>query len=160
MSPLDSVSSSDTSVHVEAEDKVSYYCSMTKLKFLFDLFMKTLAPYITPERLLESLHSFETQLNETLNNVVARYAPKNRSYGTTMTLSNRIAIIVGIHNIGHIGYWSEVFKRIGLRMMPDLQTNLERMDRLKDWKRKYNNTTEVKVRRVKSKNEKMQVLVK
>ena len=84
------------------EEKVSYYRSMTEHKSLFDLMWSKYAPYITPERLLECLHPFDTQLNESLNNVVARYAPKNRTYGTTMSLSNRISIVVGIHNMGHL----------------------------------------------------------
>ena len=69
----------DYSNEETTEDKISYYRSMTKRKSLFDLMMSVYATYITPERLLECLHPFDTQLNEALNNVVAQYAPKNRT---------------------------------------------------------------------------------
>ena len=121
---------------------------------------KTYAPYTTPERLMESMHTFHTQTNEALNSVIAKYAPKNRTYGTTMSLSNRIAIVIGIHNMGHLAYWSEVFKRVGLGMPTDLLENLERLDHVKSWKRKYNSAPVVKQKRVKARNEKMQTLLK
>ena len=62
--------------------------------------------------------------------------------------------------MGHLSYWSEVFKRIGLRMTSDLHSNLDRLDKQKCWKRKYNSGTDVKLRRVKCQNEKMQMLLK
>ena len=95
-------SHSDVSNDDENGKKLSYYRSQTEHKELFDILTKTYAPYITLERLIESLHLFDTQLNEALNNIVARYAPKNRTYRTTMSLSNRIAIVIGIHNMGHL----------------------------------------------------------
>ena len=162
---VDDSSTSDENSQVISDEedidkKVSYYRSMTKHKALFDLLWKTYQPYITPERLIESMHEFDTQLNEALNNVVARYAPKNRTYGTTMSLSNRISIVIGIHNMGHLSYWDEVFKRCRIESNIDLIDNLARMDNHKDWKRKYNSKTEVKQRRVKAKNERMQTLTK
>ena len=152
----------DSEISSDDEDdrKLSYYRSKTEHKELFDILTKTYAPYVTLERLMELLHPFDTQLNEALNNVVARYAPKNRTYATTMSLSNRIAIVIGIHNMGHLSYWSEVFERIGLPMTANLYTNLKRLDKQKCWKRKYNRDTNVKQRRVQRRNEKMQTLLK
>ena len=53
-------------------------------------------------------------MNEALNNIIARYAPKNRIYGTTMSLTYRIFMVVGIHNLGHYRFWREVFNLLGL----------------------------------------------
>ena len=105
---------------------------------------------------MESNLPYDTQLNESLNNVVSRYAPKNCTYGTTMSLSNRIAIVIGVHNLGHLGFWKSVYELIGLPMLSDLYSNLLRKDGRKNLKCKYNEKKEVKIKRAKSNHDKLQ----
>ena len=136
--------------------KLSYYRCKIEHAELLEQIREAYFPYITPERLLESLHPFDTQLNEALNNVIARYAPKNRTYGTTMSLSYRIFMVVGIHNLGHYQFWIEVFEMLGLEMAPDLVDNLQRLDKRKIWKRQYDGKPEIKNKRRKLHHHKMQ----
>ena len=137
-------------------NKDKYYRSKTEHSELYSQMKKAYEPYVTPERLKESLHPFDTQLNESLNNVVAKYAPKNRTYATSMSLSNRVMIVVGIHNMGHYNYWKKVFQVIGIPMSSNLCENLKRLDSKKSNKRKYNCRKEVKSKRRKIQHEKMQ----
>ena len=117
-------------------------------------------PFIAPERLLECLHIFDTQLNEALHNVVlAKYTPKHRSYATTMSLHNRISIVIGVHNLGHRNYWTKVFHRLKLEMNGDLVDNLSQQDGTKNRKCKYNARKEVKSKIAKVQNEKKKVMM-
>ena len=124
--------------------RVTFYRSKIEDKVLYDQMKGAYQPYITPERCMESLHCHDTQLNEALNSLVAKYAPKNRSYGTTMSLNNRISIVIGIHNLGHYRYWKNVFELICLSMASDQCENLKRNDRKKLMKRKYECRKDVK----------------
>ena len=158
--------SDDSDFSIDSDDeettmgKVSYYRCKTRHRHMYEKLIDAFEPYAIEDRLEESLHGFETQLNECLNSMVARYAPKNRTYGTTMSLKNRISIVVGTNNKGHFGYWKQIFKHIELYLGHDLGENLNRLDRLKEWKRKYNTNTETKRKRSQHKNEKLQELMK
>ena len=76
-----------------------------------------------------------------------------------MALSNRIAIVIGIHNLGHLNYWQKVFNLIGIPMSADLHNNLLRKDGNKGLKRKYNEKKEVKAKRAKLNHEKMKEMI-
>ena len=144
----------------DTNKKLSYYRCKIQHAELLEQIREAYYPYITPERLLESLHPFDTQLNEALNNVIARYAPKNRTYGMTMSLTYRIFMVVGIHNLGHYRFWLEVFNLLGLDMSSDLKENLQRLDKRKVWKREYEGKPEIKSKRRKLHHQKMQEQLK
>ena len=127
---------------------------------LYHQMMNAYSKYTTPERLVKSLHPFHTQLNESLNKVVSNYCPKDRTYATTMSFHNRISIVIGCHNLGHSHFWKQVFNRLELSMTSDLLDNLSQRDQSKDRKRKYNAKREVKLKRIKVQNEKMQEMMK
>ena len=76
----------------------SFYRCKVKDKFLYQQMKNTYQPFTNEERLQESLHSYSTQKNEAMNNSVAKYAPKTRTYSTTMALTNRVMIAIGTSN--------------------------------------------------------------
>ena len=45
----------------------------------------------------ECLHKFDMQQNESLNNVIARYAPKFKHFRATTSLNTRVSIVVVIN---------------------------------------------------------------
>ena len=92
------------------------------------------APYTTLELIRESQHPYDTQLNESLNNVISKFAPKNRNYAHSMSLSNRIAIVIGCHNYGNLKFWREVYASLDLSMSADLINNLTVVDKIKKGK--------------------------
>merc|ERR1711884_108251 len=96
----------------DADDDEKYYRCKVRDKIIYDKMKEAYDPFITEERLEESRHGFTTQANESFNISVAAYAPKNKTYSTTMSLSNRVHIAIGIKNYGHFIYWKRVFKKL------------------------------------------------
>jgi len=81
-------------------------------------------PFTSEERLRESLHCYSTQKNEAMNNSVAKYAPKTRTYSTTMALTNRVMIAIGTSNLGYVTFWERVFTDLDLIMNTDTRSFL------------------------------------
>ena len=52
---------------------------------------------------------FDTQKNESMNNVIAYVAPKNKMMAHILSLNNRISYVVGISIFGFKAYWKQVF---------------------------------------------------
>ena len=77
-----------------------------------------------------------------------------------MSLSNRISIVVGIHNMGYLAYWNEVYQQIHLTMSFHQRANLQALDRCKSWKRNCNSMIETKRKRSKKRHENMHDLMK
>ena len=89
----------------------SFYRCKVKDKVLYQQMRDAYEPFTNEERLRESLHSYSTQKNEAMNNSVAKYAPKTRTYSTTMALTNRVMIAIGTSNLGYVTFWERVFFR-------------------------------------------------
>ena len=58
---------------------------------LYNLLKKTLFLFQTDKVLKESLHMFDTQKKESMKNVIAYVAPKNKTMAYSMILNNRIS---------------------------------------------------------------------
>ena len=52
---------------------------------------------------------FETQKNESMNNVIVYDAPKNKTMAHIMILINRISCVVGMSIFGFKTYWKQAF---------------------------------------------------
>ena len=52
---------------------------------------------------------FETGKNESMNNVIAYVAPKNKTMAHSMSLTNRISCVVLMSIFGFKTYWKQVF---------------------------------------------------
>ena len=98
---------------------------------------------------------FDSQINEALNTSVLKYARKGRAFSTTMSLTNRVMIVMGLHNLGFFGYWSCIFDFLGIDMSPLLIHYLKQKDNNKKRKRSYESTPERKTNRMKLNHEKM-----
>ena len=142
------------------EPPQSYYRSKTEHSKLYDQMQRAYAPYTTPERIRESQHPYDTQLNESLNNVVAKFAPKNRTYAHSMSLSNRIAIVIGSHNYGSLRFWSKVYDSLSLPMSSALLNHLMFIDKKKKRKRIHNEKFENKQKRTKKANENIRNMIR
>ena len=76
---------------------------------LYNILKKTIIPFQTDKVLKESLHMFDTQKNESMNNVIAYIAPKNTTMAHRMSLSNSISCVVGISFFIFKIYWKQKF---------------------------------------------------
>ena len=52
---------------------------------------------------------FDTKKNESMNNVIAYVAPKNKTMTNSMSVNNSISYVVGISIFGFETYWKQVF---------------------------------------------------
>ena len=112
-----SESNEETKDNIEIQrTKKSYYRSKTKDSTLYEQILGAYLPFTKESRLKESLQNFSTQNNEALNNSVAKYAPKTRTYSTSMALTNRVMIAIGTCNLDVSIFWSRVFVDLGLSM--------------------------------------------
>ena len=78
----------------------------------------TIFPFQTDKVLRESLHMFDTQNNESMNNVITYVVPKNKTMEHIMGLKNRISCVVVTSIFGFKKYWHKVFNLMELNMSP------------------------------------------
>jgi len=123
---------------IDRKDEKTYL----QLKSIFD-------QYANVSMMAQCNHPFDTQTNEALNNAIANVSPKTVCYSGTISLSCRINLIIGIHNMGHAPYLSSLFGTIGVAMTPIMETFLLEKSERKEYKQKYINKVEVKSRRSK-----------
>ena len=97
--------------------------------------------------LKQSMHPFNTQSNEALNQSQACLTPKSKSFHESKSFSYCHAIIVGVHNWGMHKYWTEVFTSMGVPYSPFFSNHLCQVDeRRKRWK-EYHGKRDVKRKR-------------
>ena len=71
---------------------------------------ESLQKFQKKENVRECFHSFDTQKNEAVNNVIARVAPKFKHFGTTPALDTRICTVVGSTNMGYKKFYNDLIK--------------------------------------------------
>jgi hypothetical protein len=103
--------------------------------------------FSTPEHLHKCYHKMSSQKNEAMNRSIMRYAPKDRMYARTMSLTSRINLSVGIDCIGHAKYYERLFGRMRFRHTSTLTSSgLRRMWRKKEYGRMYAGLKSVRLR--------------
>ena len=101
----------------QLESKRFYRCK-TKDAKLYDVLTKKIARFITLDRLKEISHGMDTQVNESFNNTLSWFAPKNKVYCGSSSLSNRLCIAMGVHSIGLVRYFTRLMKAMGIVVTP------------------------------------------
>ena len=120
---------------------------------------KVCEPFTTPKRLQESLHLFDTQGNETMNASVGKYAPKTKTYGMTISLTNRVMACAGISNHSAENYLHSVHSSLDLEMEHETAAFLRSQDQTRGYKKHYRSLTRVKIKRVSDSNAKVNKLI-
>ena len=85
-------------------------------------------PYIKEEMLAQLQHSFSTQQNEAMNQSVASYAPKGKTYSLTDSLDTHVCIAGGIQILGYVGLWSKILSAFDIELDNNLRKHLESRD--------------------------------
>ena len=114
-----------------------FYRCKRKGKKLYLHTWKVYEPFTTPKRLQESLHLFDTQGNEAMNESVGKYAPKTNTYGMTISLTNRVMVCAGIFNLGAENYWKSVYSSLDLEMGHETTAFLRSQDQTRGYKKHY-----------------------
>ena len=82
---------------------------------------------------LQSLHRFDTQTNESLNQTQAYLTPKCKVFHSSKSFHYRHAINVGCHNMGFDRFWTTLFDEIGLPQTKLLRLFVQKFQ----WRRTY-----------------------
>ena len=76
--------------------------------------LEMLEKYTSDERRKEMMHFFDTQICETINNALTFTAPKNINFSRTRSLEYRKCHVIGTHNDGHLAFYKEVLRDLGI----------------------------------------------
>ena len=68
---------------------------------------------------------FDTPKNESMNNVIAYVAPKNKTMVHSMSLNNRISCVVGISIFRFNTYWKQMFALMEIQTTPTFEQLLQ-----------------------------------
>ena len=126
---------------------------MKKDAKLYALLQQTIARFITAEALQQVAHGMDTQVNESLNNTMTWFAPKNKVYCSTWSLTNRLSIGISINSIGFMAYYRRLFNQLGIAMTADIRHFLETKDRNRSARLAKAKTVEWKRKRIQRKME-------
>ena len=113
-------------------------------RLTFEAVRKVFYFFTTDEKLLEMLHPFTTQGNESLNMRGAELAPKYKNYCRTKSLDYRVHMVIGHHNISMYAFYSQVFKELDIPLSLNLALFLKRRHHIKLWKKGYDENPENK----------------
>jgi hypothetical protein len=120
-------------------DKAADERSYLQLKSIFD-------QYASVQQMTYCNHPFDTQTNESLNKAIATVAPKDTCYSNTISLYSRVALVIGIHNLGYESFFRNLFQELKMPFR-DILLYLQKRDEMKKYRREYQCKHEVKVKR-------------
>ena len=139
----------ENKLYVPKEGK-EIFCKK-KDKREYEQMVKAVERFQSDENIKECLHSYDTQYNESLNMSVARYVPKFKHFGSTMSLESRVRCVIGVHNSGYSNYYLTLLTFLGCISRTDdyrpLQIGIHRISNTKLRIGKYKQTKEYKRRR-------------
>jgi hypothetical protein len=109
------------------------YCKRFRCKqqhsVLFKKMEQGMSTYLTVEALKQVYHKYSTQKNESLNKKVTVVAPKDKYYGGTRTLQDRIHWVVVEDSVGYYHGIRRLFVQLGIPFDPILQSYGKRRDK-------------------------------
>ena len=78
------------------------------------------------------------------NQLIAMFAPKYKHLGSSMTLTHRINVIIGIHNLGYPEFWRLIYDDMEMETLSILGDYLQNKDGVKQMKKRYKERPSVK----------------
>jgi hypothetical protein len=93
---------------------VKYYRCKKKDAKLYAVLSEKMERFCTQERLNEMAHTLDTNMNEAFNQICTWFAPKNKVFAGSGSLTNRISFAVGINSLGSEAFFKRLFKSLGI----------------------------------------------
>ena len=103
--------------------------------------------------LLQSMHQFDTQTNEALNQSQACLTPKAKVFHSSRSFHYRHAITVGCHNWGFDIFWKKLFDDLGITYSNLFMTFVEKIKWKRSYWKSYHERFDVKRKRAYKQNE-------
>jgi len=127
------------------------YRSKTKDTLLYEKVKAIVECFVTAEALAEVSHGMDTQMNESLNNAISWFAPKNKVFCSVGSLQNRLSMAIGINSVGFLSHYRRLLSRLGISLTPDVIHFLRVKDRERSTRLAKLKTSAKKKKRMKSK---------
>jgi hypothetical protein len=127
-----------------------FYRDIDKDNKLYKAVSDLLARFITLDKLREVAHPYDTQVNESLNNTISWLAPKNKCYGGSCSLTNRICIAIGVNTLGMEKYFARLFKALAIPMTPNVAHFLGIKE--VNWKKRIDKCKSKETKKLRNKN--------
>jgi hypothetical protein len=137
----------------QKKESIRYYRCKTKDAKLYKILSDKLERFIAFDRLKEVAHGMDTQVNESFNNTASWFAPKNKVYCGTSSLTNRISMALGINTLGLLEYYKRLFRKLGIVMTRNVFHHFMMKDRTRNGRLEKLKTKEKKKERLKSRHE-------
>jgi hypothetical protein len=137
----------------QQQESIRFYRSMTTDAKLYGILSKKLERFITLERLKEVAHGMDTQVNESFNNTASWFAPKNKVYCGTSSLTNRICVALGVNSLGLLAYFKRLFAKLGIMMTKNVLYYLMMKDRTRNSRLERIKSKAKKTERIQKKND-------
>jgi hypothetical protein len=105
----------------QLKSKARFYRSKTKDSLLYEALQRVVGRFVTLDRLRDIAHQMDTQMNESFNNTASWFAPKNKVYCGSLSLTNRLSMAVGINSLGLSVYFGRLWMLVGITMVPGIE---------------------------------------
>ena len=76
---------------------------------------------MTKEKLQECAHEFDSNINESLNNIVSKYAPKRKHFSKFLSLVTRVYIAAGVYLVRFHYLWTLIYAKLNLKIPINLE---------------------------------------
>jgi hypothetical protein len=129
-----------------ATGNLKYRCK-DKYKLLYKQVSDVMDRFITTKKLKECHHGHSSQKNESMNRLVSRYIPKDRTYSQSMSMASRVCLAVGVDSVGHWEYYERLFAETSVKLPLHTRIMLERMSKRREYDRNYQRRPERKRKR-------------
>ena len=114
---------------------------------VYDDILHIVKQFSTDKMLIESMHKGNTQANESLNNRLSYFAPKNINYARSSSFLYRVSINGGIQIDGYLHFFLNVFCELGINFSNSFSTYLSKKDEKKGIVRNIRQSREYKRKR-------------
>jgi hypothetical protein len=131
---------------LQRQQSVRYYRCKTKDSKLYKILLDKIGRFTTLDRLKEIAHGMDTQVNESFSNTASWFAPKNKVYCGTASLSNRLLVAIGVTSLGLLEYNKRLFRKLGIIMTKNVLYHLMMKDRTRNSRLERLKTKEQKLR--------------
>jgi hypothetical protein len=126
-----------------------YRSSTEKDKELYDALYEVIGEYLSVERLKEVAHCFDTNANESINNLIARLVPKNKFLSGSVSLKTQVAAAIAIQLKGFASFFRTLLEAMEINVTEGTEYWLEQTDSTRERKKEKQLTIEAKKKRKK-----------
>ncbi len=104
---------------------------------MYEEMTKILQRFTNTEKLKECHHGHSSQKNESLNTLVSRYCPKDKTFSHSTSLAGRICMVVGVDSVGHEEYYERSFAGMNILLPKNTRKQMKKMKIQRDYDRMY-----------------------